>query len=129
MGTWYEPASAATRLKMSIAHKGKKLGPMSDYLKDVHRANMVEQLESTGRWASQGCHESTILDAIEQREGITIDRHFKVLGYMPDGYCHETNTVYEVYEKHHNRRVQKDLLRETKICNHLSCDFIIIWDI
>jgi len=40
----------------------------------------------------------------------------------------ELHTVYEVYEKRHDRQVQHDLQRETEICNLLSCDFIIIWD-
>ena len=77
---------------------------------------------------SKGRNETKILDEIEQRESIKIDRQFSILGYFPDGYCHETNTIYEVYEKKHDKQVQHDLERETEICNHLSCDFIIIWD-
>lgn len=75
-----------------------------------------------------GKNETAILDSIENDQHIKIERGFRVLGYFTDGYCHETNTIYEVYEKYHDRQVQKDLERETEICNHLSCNFIIIWN-
>lgn len=92
------------------------------------RESTLAILEKQGTIIRQGKNEKQMLDEIEQREGITIDRTFNIIGYKPDGYCHETNTIYEVYEKDHDRQVQKDFERETEICNYLSCDFIIIWD-
>jgi hypothetical protein len=52
----------------------------------------------------------------------------KELGYWVDGYDEKRNTVIEYYEKKHNSQVQKDFQRETEICNHLGCDFIILWE-
>jgi len=74
--------------------------------------------------------EKQLLDLQEHRDNCKIQRqyHIKKLGYVVDGYCLETNTVYEVYEKRHDKQVFKDLDRETEICNHLSCDFIILWE-
>lgn len=54
--------------------------------------------------------------------------YIKDLGYWVDGYDKERNTVIEYYEKAHNSSVMQDLNRETEICNHLNCDFIILWE-
>jgi len=77
-----------------------------------------------------GRNEKMLLDQQESIDGVKILRQYPItaLGYIVDGYCPETNTVYEVYEKAHDRRVRKDLARETEICNHLSCNFHILWD-
>jgi len=77
-----------------------------------------------------GKREKELLDKQEQLDNCIIDRFFTVIGYYPDGYCHETNTIYEVYEKHHKRESTKerDLIRQKEIQNHLKCDFKIIWD-
>jgi very-short-patch-repair endonuclease len=79
---------------------------------------------------SQGRNEVALLDSQEKIDNVHIIRQYPItkLGYVVDGYCPETNTVYEVYERYHNRQVQKDLGRETEICNMLSCNFHIIWD-
>jgi len=78
---------------------------------------------------SLGKNEKLLLDEQEKTDGVKIIRQWDTgLGYVVDGYCPETNTIYEVYEKYHNKQVQKDLERETEICTRLSCDFIIIWD-
>lgn len=78
-----------------------------------------------------GINETSLLDKQEIIDSVVISRQYPLteLGYVVDGYCPETNTVYEVYEKHHDKQVQQDLQRETEICNHLSCDFQIIYDI
>jgi len=52
----------------------------------------------------------------------------KALGYVVDGYCPENNTVYEVYERAHTRRVELDQRREAEIRAHLDCNFVVIWD-
>lgn len=95
------------------------------------RLSAIKHIETTrGKLHSNvGKNEETILDAEEMKCGHPIIRGFliKKLGYVVDGYCFDTNTVYEVYEPRHKRTVQRDLNRETEICNLLSCDFIIIW--
>jgi thioredoxin-related protein len=49
---------------------------------------------------------------------------------MVDGYCKETNTIYEVYEKAHYRKekYKKDFKRQKEIQNYLKCNFVIIND-
>lgn len=79
-----------------------------------------------------GKREREILDREELNSNCRIDRHFTVLNYFPDGYCHETNTVYEVYEAYHfmNDDIKKrDQIRQEEICEVLNCKFIIIIDI
>jgi hypothetical protein len=58
-------------------------------------------------------------------------RQYPVAGYVVDGYCPETNTVYEVYEPFHyknEKKINKDLERQKRIQKHLNCLFIIIED-
>ena len=77
-----------------------------------------------------GNNEKQELDDAEVRDGVKIDRKFSVIGYKPDGYCHETNTIYEVYEPHHfkAKNVEKDAIRQKRIVDKLHCDFTIIAD-
>lgn len=77
-----------------------------------------------------GRREVQLLDEQESIDKCNIDRNFTVIGYYPDGYCHETNTIYEVYEQYHNYEAQKikDLNRQKEIQDHLKCNFKIIWD-
>lgn len=79
---------------------------------------------------NKGLNEEKILDFIQETLQIKIDRDFHVLGYHPDGYCHETNTVYEVYEKYHlnKDKMQYDLKRQKEITDKLQCNFVIIYD-
>jgi len=30
--------------------------------------------------------------------------HQILLGYYPDGYCHETNTIYELYKRYDKQK-------------------------
>lgn len=77
-----------------------------------------------------GLNETELLDKQEKLDNCKIQRtyHIEKLGYIVDGYDAENNRVYEVYEKYHDNQVQKDLERETEICNYLSCDFVIVHD-
>lgn len=77
-----------------------------------------------------GRHETQLLDEQEKIDNCKIDRNFSIIGYYPDGYCHETNTIYEVYEHYHTYEAQKqrDTNRQKEIQDHLKCDFKIIWD-
>jgi hypothetical protein len=114
-----------TKLKISISSKGKK---HTEESKQKMREAKIENIMKDGQWPSVGDNEKQLLDEQEIKNGCKIDRKFKILGYKPDGYCHETNTIYEVYEKFHDKHIQEDLERENKICNKLGCDFIIIFD-
>lgn len=78
----------------------------------------------------RGENEAELLNKIESTDSIIIDRNFKVLKYMPDGYCKENNTVYEVYELHHRytAHTEYDKKRQQIIQDHLKCNFCIIWD-
>jgi very-short-patch-repair endonuclease len=78
-----------------------------------------------------GKNEKAILDRQEKIDGCKIDRGFSVLTFRPDGYCHKTNTVYEVYEKKHRfpKQKKKDRERQTKITRKLKCKFVILWDL
>lgn len=50
----------------------------------------------------------------------------EICGYLVDGYDEKHNVVVEYYEKHHDRRIQKDLERQLNIMNELKCEFVII---
>ena len=77
-----------------------------------------------------GNNEKCLLDQQELKDKCIIDRNFTILGYYPDGYCHKTNTIYEVYEKHHKKTkyLEYDKRREKEITEKLNCRFVIIWD-
>ena len=78
-----------------------------------------------------GKNETTLLNAQEIKDNCKITRQYRLndLGYIVDGYCKETNTVYEVYEYHHKGKEQKDLQRQNEICNYLKSRFVVIQDI
>lgn len=86
----------------------------------MHRKN--RELVSVGKY------EKEILDEIETRKGIKIERTYPVFGYFVDGYCEETNTVYEVDEEYHRKEmvIIRDLERQKKIEEYLQCKFIRI---
>jgi len=79
---------------------------------------------------NKGLNETKILDHFETVLNIKIDRDYHVLGYHPDGYCHETNTIYEVYERHHlyEDKMKYDIKRQNEITDYLKCNFVIIYD-
>jgi len=113
-----------TKIKIRNAGKGKHTGPFS------HEHRMKLRMAKLGKHApTVGSNEKILLDAQEIFDDCKIDRNFSVIGYKPDGYCHETNTVYEVYEKFHGNQIAKDLQREFEIRSHLNCcNFMIIYD-
>lgn len=75
-----------------------------------------------------GKNEKFLLDQQEAKYNCKIDRDFMVSGFYPDGYCHETNTIYEVYEKHHKYTTSYDTLRCDIIKKKLNCEIKIIYD-
>jgi hypothetical protein len=78
----------------------------------------------------RGRNEETILNEVEEKNKISIDRNFRLLNFYPDGYCKETNTIYEIYEQYHksDKYLKRDDIRRRIIQNYLKCDFVIIWD-
>ena len=90
----------------------------------------LNEIEKNGGQLSMGKHEKQLLDEQEKIDNCKIERQYKLydLGYILDGYCLETNTVYEVYEKWHNNRIEYDLKRQQEIENLLKCKFIIMKD-
>lgn len=85
---------------------------------------------SSTKFHAIGKNENIILDKQEVLDNCKIDRNFTVIGFYPDGYCHETNTVYEVYEEYHKTKYmkQKDADRQQQITETLNCKFVVIWD-
>lgn len=126
--------SKETRDKMRKRQLGKSSPNKGKRFSKTHRKNMrisaLKYIENQVGHIRCGTNEKQLLDEQEKKDNVKIARQVGVpgLGYVVDGYCPETNTVYEVYERYHNRQVQKDLERETEICNRLSCNFVIIWD-
>lgn len=119
-----EKPTEETKLKMRILRKGRKLTEKhKNSLKEVALKRYIE----SGQCHSVGKHETQILNKQEIKDNCKILRQYQVGKYIVDGYCLETNTVYEVYEPKHDKQVFEDLNRETEICNK-SCDFIILWD-
>ena len=47
--------------------------------------------------------------------------------YWLDGYCPETNTVYEVYESWHSKNKERDIRRQKEIQQFLNCNFEVIY--
>ena len=79
-----------------------------------------------------GKNEKLLLDSIESKNSINILRGFRCGPFTLDGYCKETNTVYEVYEKYHyksQKQIEKDMKRQKLIQDKLQCEFVIINDV
>jgi len=110
------------------ARKGMKTSPET---RRKQRISHIAHAEKTGqKWLGIGKNETQLLDQQEKIDNCKILRQYRIkdLGYFVDGYDPINNRVYEVYERAHDAQVQKDFERETEICNHLSCDFVILWD-
>jgi len=106
---------------------GKKL---PEEIKQNMRISAFNRVLKNGTGISIGKNEKQLLDKQEQFDNCKIIRQFVIhpLGYIVDGYCVETNTIYEVYEKAHKNKTEKDIKRQNAIIEHLHCKFIIIWD-
>ncbi len=75
---------------------------------------------------TRGKNEKQILDIQERRDNCVIVRDYRVGRYWPDGYCKESNTVYEVYESHHKYKQDYDVKRQSYIQHKLNCKFVIL---
>jgi len=73
-----------------------------------------------------GKNETKILNKIEQKNNIILDRQFYVDGFYIDGYDKENNVAYEIDEKHHDFQKIEDFIREQNIKNILGCNFVRI---
>jgi len=73
-----------------------------------------------------GTNEIRILNYIEMTKNIKLKKQYSIDGYFIDGYCVETNTAYEVDEKHHHseKNKQRDKEREEYIKEKLNCKFV-----
>ena len=123
-----KPLSDETKHKLRLLAIGRKLIPPSDAVKRKMRIARQNCLMKDGTNIVKGNQEEYLLKTLESIKQITIDTKFKIIGYFPDGYCHETNTIYEVYEPHHFNQVEHDLQRQHNIVTELNCNFIIIYD-
>ena len=128
-----ENLSEESRHNISIAQRGKKHIPHSEKTKRKLRIARIKYLTEIfgSDSGSVGRNEKQILDEQEKKDGAKILRQWNTgIGYIVDGYCPETNTIYEVYEKPHSKpmKMEKDKIRQVEICTHLGCKFIIIWD-
>ena len=77
---------------------------------------------------NMGKNEERLLNEHEVKDGCKIIRNFTINGYVPDGYCKSTNTIYEVYEKYHRYQKEYDKTRMDEIKEALGCQFKIIYD-
>jgi hypothetical protein len=127
--------SIATKNKISIKLLGHPGAIQSEGYKRKMREFVLNRLKNKimlKPYVSVGGKEKQILDEIEQKNNIKIDRNFSCIGYKPDGYCYETNTIYEVDEKYHfdvyGNLKEKDLIRQKRLEDYLKCKFIRIKD-
>lgn len=126
-----------TCMKISASLKGRQHSTEHSAKIRLSGINWVEKNKLNGnqlipRWNPVACQK---IDEYGKQYGYNFkhamnggEYFISQLGYWVDGYDKEKNTVIEYYEKKHNLKVQKDFERETEICNHLRCDFIILWE-
>jgi len=104
--------------KLSINHKQKLRETRIKYIKNVVYI----------KFPCIGKHEKQILDEIELSNNIKIIRQFLIIGYWLDGYCKKLNIAFEIDEKFHKNKPEKDKEREKNIKKELNCQFIRIAD-
>jgi hypothetical protein len=75
-----------------------------------------------------GINETKILDTKAASDNCKIIRSRRILNYIVDGYCEETNTIYEVYEYHHKKHKGRDKKRLQNIIAEMNCNVEIIFD-
>lgn len=97
------------------------------------RLGIIRHIEKVGKCKPmRGKNEIEFLNLQEQKSNHKIIRQYRIkdLGYWVDGYCKETNTVYEIYELRHKSlcMMKHDNRRQKEIQKFLKCKFVIIWD-
>jgi hypothetical protein len=133
IGKKMPPISKETRKKMSVAKLGKSVNKgikRTDEFKQLMSEYARERTWNNKRWCNIGNNEIELLLKQEIIDNCKIDFNFHIKAFKPDGYCHETNTIYEVYEKYHRpiKIQKKDKIRQFKIQKYLTCNFVIIYD-
>ena len=118
------------RINLSKVHTGRIFS--KKHRKNI-RLSIIKYNKKAGKFRTRiGKNEKQILDKIEKESKYKIKRNFpiKSLGYFVDGYCKETNTVYEVDEPHHfdvyGNLKERDAERQKQIEEKLNCNFIRI---
>jgi hypothetical protein len=103
-----------------------------DYLKHRKKIGRKSWFIRKGRKFNgclcKGKNEEDILNFVENKYDIKISRGVPFIGYYVDGYCENTNTIYEVYEKYHKYQEDYDDRRRIELMDHLNCDFVVIYD-
>lgn len=119
------------KTKLSKAHKGRKHTEQSKTKMRISAIRYIKNVRGNIN-PNIGRNEKQLLDEQEQRDHCIIERQYpiKELGCFPDGYCHETNTIYWVHEKAHlrDKKMMRDFIQRRRIQEHLHCKFIIIYD-
>lgn len=134
---YYPPVSVETRKKLSKSHK--------DNSGSKHPLYGIPQTDGQKRMARERrlgmvtpCFNPTACKIIEEY-GTQNDYNFqhalnggecRFIGYSVDGYDKEKNVIVEYYERHHNYPSNKnrDAIRKNNLMNHLSCNFIEIFE-
>jgi len=109
------------------------------YSKEVckkHRIVRIAEIERSAGQIMPNYNKSSIsiLEAKAKELGINDlqhaenggEYHIKELGYFVDGYSKDKNIVFEYYERHHSKQIEKDMKRQKEITDLLKCKFIII---
>ena len=114
---------------LRLANTGRKRTPETRKKQREKRIKYIEYSKNNGMpiHPAVGRQETQILDFFETEcLGYPIIRQYRFHGYFLDGYCPALNLAIEVDEKHHSRRIQKDIERENYIKSKLGCQFIRI---
>lgn len=112
--------------RIVAVHVGAKRSVES---REKMRLAAISRILKNGQTLSVGRNEKAILDAQEVFRGVVIRRQVVTPnGYVLDGYCDETNTAFEVYEKHHRFRLREDVQRELEIRAVMGCELIVLWE-
>jgi len=130
-GKWFKGRPSPRRGKDAISPPPSRKGIiMSESQKGKIRIAVQKRIEKFGT-LKIGKNETVILNRIELKDNVKIQRQYTIykLGYFVDGYCKETNTVYEVDEYNHKYQKEKDAKRQKEIEEYLHCKFIRIDEI
>ena len=151
-------SSLETRKKQSLASKGRKLS--KEWKINIGLGNIGKKSQRKGTKLSKktrqrmreatikrvekaifngepicpamGKNEKEILDQLEFEYNIELERQYRVIGYLIDGYDVENNTVYSVNENYHfdceENYTQKHTERKNNILEHLKCKWVDILD-
>lgn len=109
----------------------KKYGYENAAKNESVKQKMLKNRFGTKLACNIGKNEKELLDKQEKIDNCIINRDTVIGLYRLDGYCKETNTVYEVYEKFHRWKKHKirDKQRQQYIEEKLNCNFVVIWDL